>query len=68
MGVKRSFGGEQHQFGYVTLITDHERYNSMCSLPLLPGRTISKWQIVSPMRIPAPCSCESDGQGQPHRT
>jgi hypothetical protein len=31
MEFKRRFGGENHQFGNVTLITDRERYNSMCS-------------------------------------
>jgi len=31
MGFKRSFGGEHHPFGYVILIADRERYNSMCS-------------------------------------
>jgi hypothetical protein len=36
MGFKRSFGGEQHQFGYVTLIADRERYNSMCALAATP--------------------------------
>ncbi len=36
MDFKRSFGGEQHQFGYVTLIADRERYSSMCSLSAAP--------------------------------
>jgi hypothetical protein len=31
MDFKRSFGGKHHRFGYVILIADRERYNSMCS-------------------------------------
>ncbi len=36
MNFKRSFGGEQHQFGHVTLISNRERYDSMTSLPSPP--------------------------------
>lgn len=31
MDFKRSFGGEPYQFGYLILIADRGRYNSMCS-------------------------------------
>jgi hypothetical protein len=36
MAFKRSFGGDQHQYGHITLIGDRERYNSMCSLAAPP--------------------------------
>jgi methionyl-tRNA formyltransferase len=36
MGFKRSFGGQQHEFGHITLIGDRARYNSMCSLTTPP--------------------------------
>jgi len=38
MTFKRSFGGEKREFAHITLIGDHERYDSMCSMaaPLWP--------------------------------
>jgi methionyl-tRNA formyltransferase len=36
MNFKRSFGGEQYQFGHITLIGDRGRYHSMTSLPAPP--------------------------------
>lgn len=36
MAFKRSFGGQQHQFGHITLIGDRGRYDSMCSLTAPP--------------------------------
>jgi methionyl-tRNA formyltransferase len=36
MKFKRSFGGKDYEFGYVTLIADRERYQDMCSVPHTP--------------------------------
>ena len=62
MDFKRSFGGEkQHQYGYVTLIGDPGRYNSMCSLAATRlALRYANGKVVSPIRIPAARSlCDS---------
>ena len=49
---KRSFGGEPHQFGYITLISDPGRYDSMSSLATPPWpydqRTTSRADANAP--------------------